>query len=74
MAVVVDDAARMYVDVLVSYLCMTKSLFNKSINIYLPCCFCTMLSTVLLWHVCNYFYVLQFLKGCLVAEKSGHHG
>ncbi len=53
MAVVVDDAARMYVDVMVSYLCMTKSLFNKSINIYSPCCFCILSPMVLPWGVCN---------------------
>ena len=62
MAVVVDGAMRMYVDVKVSYLWMTKWLFNKSINIYSPCCFCTMLSKVLLGGVYNCFGVLQFLK------------
>jgi hypothetical protein len=53
MAVVVDGAMRMYVDVKVSYLCMTKLLFNKSINMYSRCNFCILSSMVLLCGVCN---------------------
>ena len=40
---------------------ITKSLFNKSINIYSPCCFCILSPMVLPWGVCNYFGLLQFL-------------
>ena len=47
---------------------------NTTIYMYSPCNFCTMLSMVLLWGVCNLICDLQILEGGLAMVMSGRHG